>query len=169
MEACGTGDLQYGALVMVPVYILNMVFGDGQPSTVSSIYNLLVTGPMTIGYITFAISIFRNRETSPAEVLYGFERFGKALGLYLLMSVLILLWTLLLVIPGIIAAFRYSMSFFILADNPDYRILEAINESKKDDARNNGSFSAWICLSSDGDFVHSDLGIGFLGFRLTWR
>lgn len=125
------GSLLYGVLVMVPVFILNMIFGGGEPTTVSSIYNLLVTGPMTLGYITFAISIFRGRETSTAEVLYGFERFGKSLGLYLLISVLIILWTLLLVIPGVIAAFRYSMSFFILADNPDIGILEAINESKR--------------------------------------
>lgn len=159
------GTLLYAVLTTVPVIILNAVFGgaDGSPSGVSSIYNLLITGPMTLGYAMFAISIFRKRETSPAEVFYGFERFGKALGLYIVMVVFVLLWSLLLIVPGIIAAFRYSMSFYILADNPDMGIMEAINESKKMMRGNkwkffclNLSFIGWgiLCLLT--------LGIGFL-------
>jgi uncharacterized membrane protein len=157
------GTLLYVVLVMIPVIILDWIFGDGEPTAVSTIYSLLVTGPMTLGYITFALSLFRSRETSPAEVLYGFERFGKALGLYLLMSVLILLWTLLFIIPGIIAAYRYSMSFFILADNPDIGIMEAINESKRMMRGNKLklfclelSFIGWILLCIP------TLGIGFI-------
>jgi uncharacterized membrane protein len=157
------GTLLYGLLVMVPVFILDMIFGGGKPSGVSGVYNLLVTGPMTLGFAMFSISIFRNRETSPAEVFYGFERFGKAFGLYIVMTIFIILWTFLLVVPGIIAAFRYSMSFYILADNPDIGIMEAINESKRMMRGNkwkffclNLSFIGWglLCLLT--------MGIGFL-------
>ena len=74
------GTLFYAVLTTVPVIILNAIFGDGDasPAAISNIYSLLITGPMTLGYAMFAISIFRKRETSPAEVFYGFERFGKA-------------------------------------------------------------------------------------------
>jgi len=157
------GTLLYGLLVIVPVIILDEIFGNGEPTAVSTIYSMLVTGPMSLGYISFAVSIFRNRQTSPAEVLYGFERFGKALGLYLLMSLFILLWTLLFIIPGIIAAYRYSLSFFILADNPDIGIMQAINESKRMMRGNKWklfclelSFIGWMLLCIP------TLGIGFL-------
>lgn len=157
------GTLLYGLLVMVPVFILDGIFGDGKPTGVSSVYNLLITGPMTLGYIMFSISILRNRGTSPAEVFYGFERFGKAFGLYLVTSILIILWSLLFIIPGVIAALRYSMSFFILADDPEIGIMEAINESKRMMRGNkwkffclNLSFIGWALLCC------LTMGIGFL-------
>lgn len=159
------GTLLYMVLAMVPIIILDMIFNSGHMSAswVGNVYSILISGPMTLGYTMFAISLFRKKEASPAEVFYGFERFGKAFGLYIVMSVFILLWTLLLIIPGIIAAFRYSMSFYILADNPDIGIMEALNESKRLMKGNkwkyfclNLSFIGWGLLSS------LTLGIGFL-------
>ncbi len=159
------GTLIFFALTTVPVIILDEIFGNGitDPSGISTVYTILISGPMTLGYAMFAISIFRRRETSPAEVFYGFERFGKAFGLYIVTSIFILLWTLLLVVPGIIAAIRYSMSFYILADQPNIGIMEAINESKRLMQGNkwkffclNLSFIGWALLSA------LTLGIGFL-------
>jgi len=159
------GTLLLVVLTLVPVIILDGIFGDGSgtPTAISNIYSLLITGPMTLGYSMFAISIFRKRETSPAEVFYGFERFGKAFGLFIVTSIFIILWSLLLIIPGIIAAIRYSMSFYILADKPEIGIMEAINESKRMMRGNkwkffclNLSFIGWgfLCLFT--------LGVGFL-------
>jgi len=79
------------------------------------------------------------------------------------MIIFVLLWSLLLIVPGIIAAFRYSMSFYILADNPDMGIMEAINESKRMMRGNkwkffclNLSFIGWAILGV------LTLGIGYL-------
>ena len=144
---------------------MDSIFGGDSvtPSGISSIYSLLISGPMTLGYAMFAISIFRKRATSAAEVFYGFERFGKAFGLYIVTSIFILLWAVLLIVPGIIAAIRYSMSFYILADNPEIGIMEAIAESKRMMQGNkwkffclNLSFIGWIILSC------FTLGIGLL-------
>ena len=41
------------------------------------------------------------------------------------------LWSFLFVIPGIIKAYSYSMSFYILAENPDMTARDALNESKE--------------------------------------
>ncbi len=43
----------------------------------------------------------------------------------------ILLWTLLLIIPGIIAGLSYSMVYFILAENPTISPMDAIRQSKE--------------------------------------
>ena len=159
------GTLLYMVITAVPVIILDMIFGNDitHQSGVATLYSILITGPVTLGYAMFAISIFRRRETNPGEVLYGFERFGKSLGLYIVMSIFIFLWCLLLIVPGIIAALRYSMCFYILADNPNMGIMEALNESKRMMRGNkwkyfclNLSFIGWgiLCLFT--------LGIGFL-------
>lgn len=127
------GTLIYLAIVMIPVFILDMIFGPegGGGSNISFIYSFIITGPTTLGYTMFALSIFRRIETSVAEVFYGFERFGKSLGLYLVMMIFVILWSLLFIIPGIIASFRYMLVFFVLADNPDIGIMGAMDESKR--------------------------------------
>lgn len=61
----------------------------------------------------------------------GIKLFTKSLVTYLLMVLFIVLWTLLLIVPGIIAALSYSMSFYILADNPLLTPLEILDESRK--------------------------------------
>lgn len=78
-------------------------------------------------------------------------------------NLLIVLWTLLFIIPGLIAAYRYAMAFYILADNPDMGIFEIIGESKRMMAGNKlkffllqFSFIGWAILS----FI--TLGLGFI-------
>ncbi len=46
------------------------------------------------------------------------------------MILYVVLWSLLLIIPGIIAAYGYSMVFFILADDSSIGIREALQKSK---------------------------------------
>lgn len=48
----------------------------------------------------------------------------------LLVGIYTFLWTLLLIIPGIIAAFSYAMTPYILEENPYMPINEAIRQSK---------------------------------------
>ena len=92
---------------------------------------LLIGGALTLGATTFALAIARKEEAYLNMIFSGFNEFGKALGLYLLMVLFILLWMLLLIVPGIIAAISYSMAFFIMSDNPNIGVMEAIDKSKK--------------------------------------
>jgi uncharacterized membrane protein len=41
------------------------------------------------------------------------------------------LWSLLLIVPGIIAGFSYSLTFYVLADDNSIRARDAIAKSKK--------------------------------------
>ena len=56
---------------------------------------------------------------------------GKSLWLYVMMYVKIFLWTILLVVPGLIAAIRYSMAPYLLAEHPEMTAKEALEESKR--------------------------------------
>ena len=130
-------------------------------STMSGIYIILVTGAFTLGLTIFFINLFRRRELDVAQVFSGFEQFFKALGLLFMIGLFTFLWTLLFIIPGIIAALRYSQAFFLLADDPNKGIMECINESKWLMRGNKGkyfcmqiSFIGWLLLTA--------VAIGFL-------
>ena len=51
--------------------------------------------------------------------------------LQILSGIFIFLWSLLLVVPGIIAAYRYRQAIYILIDHPEMSVLECISESKR--------------------------------------
>ena len=60
----------------------------------------------------------------------GFRPYWRSCLGYLLMLIKIFLWTLLLIIPGIIKSFAYAMTPYVLKDNPELSCLEAIERSR---------------------------------------
>jgi uncharacterized membrane protein len=124
---------------------------------------LILTGPLQLGFAKFILSISRNNESKIDQLFEGFNDFNRAMVSYLTMFLFIFLWTLLLLIPGIIAGLSYSMTFFILADDPNISASDALKKSKSlMDGRKMDlfllslSFIGWalLCILS--------LGIGFL-------
>ena len=95
-----------------------------------TIVSIIVSGPLGLGIIIFSLNISRGNNPKIEDIFEGFQNFKSAVGAYLLMLLFIFLWSLLLIIPGIIAAFSYSMTFYILADDPSITPMEAIDKSK---------------------------------------
>jgi uncharacterized membrane protein len=128
-----------------------------------SLASLIIGGPFLLGVTFFSLNLARKQDTRVEVLFEGFKDFGRALGTYLLMILYIILWTLLLVIPGIIKAISYSQTFYILAEDKSIGAEEAI---KKSLTMMDGykmkyfvlglSFIGWILLSI------LTLGIGFL-------
>lgn len=119
----------FGVGVML-LYYLVLVAANMVPA-VGQIANLVISGPMMVGFCFVFLMLARRREVTVGQLFQGFNRFGTALGTYLLMAIFIFLWCLLLVIPGIIAAYSYAMAFFVLADDPDVSAMQAITRSKE--------------------------------------
>ena len=130
---------------------------------VGQLLSLLITGPMALGMAIFSLSISRNLDAGIEMIFQGFTNFGRALGTYLLMVLYILLWTLLLIVPGIIAGLSYSMTFFILAEDDTIGADAAIEKSKM---MMNGYKWKYFCLSLRflglALLCILTLGIGFL-------
>lgn len=144
------GGNTYGMDVEFYIYMHNSM---PEFSMLSMIYILLVTGALELGITLFFLASFRNYQTKETDIFLGFEKFGKAMGLMLFQSLFIFLWSLLFIVPGIIAAFRYSQAFFIMADDPNKGIRECMNESKFMMKGNKGKlFVLWL----------SFIGWGFL-------
>lgn len=94
------------------------------------IIGLIISGPLAYGFTSFSLNISRNQNPKVDNIFDGFQNFKSSVGAYLLMLFFIFLWMLLLIIPGIIAALSYSMTFYILADEPTIDPMEAIDKSK---------------------------------------
>lgn len=114
----------------------NSVYNEAMDVTItvggiSGIYSVVLTGAFQVGLGAFMLAFFRRNEINLGYIFSGFEYFLKTLGLFLVMSLFIALWSLLLVIPGIIAALRYSQAFYILADEPSKGVMQCIKESKE--------------------------------------
>lgn len=57
------------------------------------------------------------------------------------MAVFIALWSMLLIVPGIIAAYRYRFALYNLCENPELGVMEALAMSKAQTRA-----TSWICL-----------------------
>lgn len=147
--------LIYIICITVPTLIIIALFGGFSEEALmsedlmmpgeglSSIYSLLVSGAFTFGITVFFLDLVREKKSDIGQVFSGFGYYFKTLLLMVVMSIFIALWTLLFIIPGIIAAIRYSQAFYILADDPDKDIMQCLKESK---AMMKGNKAKYFCL-----------------------
>ena len=103
---------------------------DMKVSMLANLYVIFTRGAFAVGISSFMLMFFRKKDANPGYLFNGFGFFFKAFGLTFMVGIFTFLWSLLFVVPGIIAAFRYSQVFFILADDPSKGIMQCINESK---------------------------------------
>jgi len=107
-----------------------LVSAGGTLKVPGSVISLIIAGPFALGIAGFSLNMIRGRYAGVEQLFQGFNYFVTALGTYLLMVLFVCLWSLLLVIPGIVAAFSYAMTFYILADEPTLKAGKAIELSQ---------------------------------------
>ena len=111
--------------------VTTLVFGavSGAASYIPVVGTILVALPMMYGYSIVMLSVMRGGEMNIGGLFDGFNDFGRIVGTKLLQAIYTFLWTLLLVIPGIIKNYSYAMTDFILKDQPELAINAAIEKS----------------------------------------
>ena len=83
------------------------------------------------GFVMYCMRIYRGEQVGYGAIFDGFTFPGKVLGLYFLMAIFIALWSMLFVIPGIIATYRYRFAVYNLYEDPTISPLEALRRSKR--------------------------------------
>ena len=121
-------------------------------SFAAAIATFFVSSALSVGLYSLYIKISRGVPTNAAQPFRYMKYTRQAAGLYFLIVIKVMLWSMLFVIPGIIAMYRYSMAPYIMADNPDISISDAINESKK--------------LMNGNKWRYFVLDLSFLGWEL---
>ena len=86
---------------------------------------------MTLGLCKFNLGLVDKKNPQFTDLFSCFDRFGAGFCVQFLRGLFTFLWSLLFVIPGIIASYRYAMAAYILAEHPDMTASEAINASKQ--------------------------------------
>jgi len=86
---------------------------------------------ITASYSGMALDALDGQRVSPDDLLSRTSEIGRWATLYIIMTVKIFLWTLLFIIPGIIAAFNYSQAVYLMLRDPDLKPNDAIKESAK--------------------------------------
>ena len=107
---------------------------SSRPSSFAHVIEVLLRCMMLLlnaGFIIFTLKMVRRQENSLWNLMDGFQHFLKIIGLWIMMAVYVFLWSLLLVIPGIIAAYRYRQALYLLLDHPDMSVGGCIRESKR--------------------------------------
>lgn len=144
-------------------YVMGVVVAISSVMAIIGIVRFVVGGFVSLGLIQYNMNLIDGAEGLFSDLFSKSSLLGKALWLRVRMGIFIFLWTLLLIIPGIIKYYSYSMSGFIMAENPEIDAKEAMTISI-DMMKGNKwrlfclgfSFIGWALLSL------LTMGIGFL-------
>ena len=116
-----------GALNMTDVF----AGGEGILGIFVSVMVTLVTVVLGAGFVMYAMAIVRGERAEYLALFDGFSLAGKVILLYIVKTALVMMWSSLFIIPGVIASYRYRFAEMNLYENPDLSAFEAINLSKR--------------------------------------
>ena len=161
------GELLSGAQVspgaMTALYaglllVLNLVCaftGEGILSTFVSILTSLLSVLLGAGFAMYCMAIRRGERAEYLTLFDGFSFVGKLIALTIVTYAFIWLWSMLFVIPGIVAAYRYRFAPYNLYENPGISVMEALEMSKRQTMGYKGqifaldlSYIGWTLLAS---------------------
>ncbi len=86
---------------------------------------------LDFGYVRYTLNVSREIQTGYADLLSGFKFPFRAFLLALLEGMIELLLFYLLIIPGVIAMYNYSMARRLLCDHPDWSPVRCLQESRR--------------------------------------
>ena len=127
--------------------------------------SIILAGAAMFGMCKTFLNATRTKNEIDFSLAFdGFKNFKKTFLLGFLQNLYIVLWTLLLIVPGIIKAYSYSMSYYIMHDHPEFTWKECLAESEK---IMDGNKSKLFCLdlSFIGWYI---VGALCLGVGVLW-
>ncbi len=149
--------LVYGAFSYpsyVNTYVRNLVF----------LPYILIANPILYGYRVYALGLRRGQGSGVGTLFDGFNDYFRVVLTLLLRDVYVCLWSILLIVPGIVKSYSYAMTTFVMKDHPELSYDKAIEASmammrghKMKLFRLDLSFIGWILL-----------GLATAGIGLLW-
>ncbi len=101
-------------------------------AVIASAFAPITTGPARVGNARYYLVQSKDKRNEVELILSGFtQHLGINILAYLLGMVFVFLWSLLLIVPGIIKQLAYFAVPYILADNPDLSPSQVLDESNR--------------------------------------
>ena len=134
---------------------LTGLVNDGLPAMFVSILTSLLGMVLSAGFVLYCMAVRRGERAEYLTLFDGFSFVGRIILLNIVEYLFIFLWSLLFVIPGIIAAYRYRFALYDLYENPGIGVMEALEMSKQQTLGYKGqlflldlSYTGWYLLAS---------------------
>lgn len=105
--------------------------GEGPLGIFASVMVTLVSVVLAAGFTMYAMAIVRGERAEFLSLFDGFSLAGKIILLYIVKTIFVVFWSMLFIIPGIIASYRYRYAEMNLYENPNLGIFDALNLSKR--------------------------------------
>ena len=101
-------------------------------SSLSTLLRVFLFNVLTVGFYVAFLKLLRTGDDRLTTNMFeiSFRNYWHKLWGMLLMHIFIILWSLLFLIPGIVKAFSYAMTPYILEENPELGANEAIDRSR---------------------------------------
>lgn len=116
------------SLIVFGITFVAELFGAFIPG-VSLAVSVIVTPAFVLSMAKIYLNVTDGIRPTAGDAFIGFEDFWAAFKVTFLVGIYTFLWSLLFVIPGIVKAYSYSMSLYILAENKGKSARECIRES----------------------------------------
>ena len=101
-------------------------------SIIATLFNTFISNPISMGCRSFFLKNIDNPNTEVSEIKIGFTpNYMRNVITLFLKGLFIALWSLLFIIPGIIMGYAYTLTPYILAEDPDIKPMDAIRKSKE--------------------------------------
>lgn len=166
LQDAQVGAKKFYALYLVLIVLLDLAtslaVGDADMTALLSnplgLFVLILTDLLAlvlgVGCYLYCFGIRRGERIEYLTLFDGFSFVGKIILLYLAEYFFIALWTMALIVPGIVAVYRYRFAMLNLCENPSLGVMEAIRMSKRQTYGYKGqlftldiSFLGWILLA----------------------
>ena len=96
-----------------------------------TLFTLVVGGAVRLGYARFNLNLADGKAAAVSDLFSQKGRLWDGFCLKFLQGLYVALWSLLLVIPGIVKSYSYAMAPYIMAEHPALTANEAITESRR--------------------------------------
>lgn len=94
------------------------------------IISIAISAFIVIGYSQFNLDLVDGYDPKISTIFSKGKQIGTTIAAYILMLLRVIFGLILFIVPGIIAAFKYCMINYIIADNPGITAREALERSK---------------------------------------
>lgn len=150
--------------VIVTLIYIAIAMGVSSVTAIGLIASIIISGPLLIGYYKIALKIYADEPIEISMLFDGFKNFTNSFFLYFTNQIFIFLWSLLLIVPGIVKQYSYSMSYYIMIENPGMSPTEARAQSQLMMQGNK-----WRLFCLDFSFIGWIILSGFtLGILMLW-
>lgn len=151
----------FAALYLILLTVLDLAdsMGGGMEGgllgTFVTVLTTLLGLVLGAGFVLYCMAVRRGERAEFLTLFDGFSFVGKIIGLHIVISIFIFLWSMLFAVPGIIAAYRYRFALLNLYENPGVGVMEALDMSKQQTYGYKGqlfildwSYFGWSLLAS---------------------